>query len=199
MLKSHRSLCVAFSRTGAGLCIYHLLVWSNYYYYYYYLFSWEIFHTRVSWWFLTVVWVTANLPKSSALVSVFWMILIIQLFRWSPLVFLFPSPLVPLIILRWLYEEYQLQLVLSSLSCSTAFSILKQGRGTFFFFFLLSFKFTQWSTGTGKSTFLQVLFFFADYYKTWSSGWDLVIRLYLSYKKMVTPQKKICMKIFKKY
>ena len=29
MLKSHRSLCVAFSRTGVGLCIYHLLVWSN--------------------------------------------------------------------------------------------------------------------------------------------------------------------------
>ena len=29
MLKSHRSLCVAFSRTGAGLCIYHLLVWSD--------------------------------------------------------------------------------------------------------------------------------------------------------------------------
>ena len=27
--KSHRSLCVAFSRTGAGFCIYHLLVWSN--------------------------------------------------------------------------------------------------------------------------------------------------------------------------
>ena len=29
MLNSHRSLCVSFSRTGAGLCIYHLLVWSN--------------------------------------------------------------------------------------------------------------------------------------------------------------------------
>ena len=29
MLKSHRSLCVLFSRIGAGLCIYHLLVWSN--------------------------------------------------------------------------------------------------------------------------------------------------------------------------
>ena len=29
MLKSHRSLYVSFSRTGAGLCIYHLLVWSN--------------------------------------------------------------------------------------------------------------------------------------------------------------------------
>ena len=29
MLKSHRSLCVAFSRTGAGLWIYHLIVCSN--------------------------------------------------------------------------------------------------------------------------------------------------------------------------
>ena len=29
ILKYHRSLCVAFSRTGAGLCICHLFVWSN--------------------------------------------------------------------------------------------------------------------------------------------------------------------------
>ena len=29
MSKSHRSLCVLFSRTGAGLCIYHLFAWSN--------------------------------------------------------------------------------------------------------------------------------------------------------------------------
>ena len=29
MSKSHRSLCVLFSRTDAGLCIYHLLVWSD--------------------------------------------------------------------------------------------------------------------------------------------------------------------------
>ena len=29
MLKSQRSLCVSFSWTGAGLCIYHLFVWSN--------------------------------------------------------------------------------------------------------------------------------------------------------------------------
>ena len=27
--KSHRSFCVSFSRTGAGLCLYYLLVWSN--------------------------------------------------------------------------------------------------------------------------------------------------------------------------
>ena len=30
MSKSHRSLCVSFSWTGAGLCIYHLFVWSNF-------------------------------------------------------------------------------------------------------------------------------------------------------------------------
>ena len=29
MSKSHRSLCVLFFRTGAGLCIYHLFMWSN--------------------------------------------------------------------------------------------------------------------------------------------------------------------------
>ena len=29
MLKSHRSLCDSFSRTGAGLCIYHFFAWSN--------------------------------------------------------------------------------------------------------------------------------------------------------------------------
>ena len=29
MLKSHRSLCESFSRTGAWLCIYHLFIWSN--------------------------------------------------------------------------------------------------------------------------------------------------------------------------
>ena len=29
MSKSHRSLCESFSRTSAGLCIYHLFVWSN--------------------------------------------------------------------------------------------------------------------------------------------------------------------------
>ena len=29
LLKSHRSLCESFSRAGAGLCLYHLFVWSN--------------------------------------------------------------------------------------------------------------------------------------------------------------------------
>ena len=34
ILKSHRSFCVSFSRNDAGLCIYHLFVWSN----------WNFFH-----------------------------------------------------------------------------------------------------------------------------------------------------------
>ena len=38
MLKSYRSLCESFSRTGAGWCIYHLFVWSN----------WNFLHSRVS-------------------------------------------------------------------------------------------------------------------------------------------------------
>ena len=39
MLKSHRSLCVSFSRTDAGLCIYYYY----YYYYYYYFIPSEFF------------------------------------------------------------------------------------------------------------------------------------------------------------
>ena len=46
-------------------------------------------------------------------------------------------------------------------------------------FFSLSFSFISWSAGTAKSTILQVLFFFVDYYKVWSSGWYQVIRVYV--------------------
>ena len=64
-LKSHRSLCVSFSWTGAGLCIYHLFVWlrieisctflsgppcrpSHYYYYYYYYYYYlSVLHTII--------------------------------------------------------------------------------------------------------------------------------------------------------
>ena len=47
MLKPHRSLCESFSRTGAGLCIYHLFVWSN----------WNFLHISL--------WI--NLPTQSCL------------------------------------------------------------------------------------------------------------------------------------
>ena len=96
MLKSHRSLCVAFPWTGAGLCKYHMLVWSNlnflhisqwitlptqsclalyslsanlhYYYYYYYL---RIFSSCVSLWFFTGFWVIASCFQSPGVLPVF--------------------------------------------------------------------------------------------------------------------------------
>ena len=40
-------------------------------------------------------------------------------------------------------------------------------------------NFTLWSAMRAKSTILQVLFYFVDYFKIWSSGQDLVISLYL--------------------
>ena len=73
MSKSHRSLCVSFSRTVAGLCIYHLLAWSNFSFLYISqritlhtqsclaLYSWAnyyslgVFHTGISWWSFIVV------------------------------------------------------------------------------------------------------------------------------------------------
>ena len=43
------------------------------------------------------------------------------------------------------------------------------------------FTFIPWLAQMAKSTILQILFFFflVDYYKVWSSGWDLLIRLYV--------------------
>ena len=96
MLKSHRSLCQSFSRTGAGLCIYHMFVWPNWNFlhisqwitlptqfcftFYSFctaiiiiiiLYSLSVFHTSVSWWFLTGVWVTVNLFSQYACVYVY--------------------------------------------------------------------------------------------------------------------------------
>ena len=44
MLKSHRSLCVSFSRTGAGLCVYHWFVWSNWNFLH--IFQWTTLSTQ---------------------------------------------------------------------------------------------------------------------------------------------------------
>ena len=122
MLKSHRSLCVSFSRTGAGLCIYHLFVWSNWNFlhisqlwlalysfcanllhYYYYCCCCccsliRAFHISDSRWFFTEVWVTASLLKSPGLFLVFWQFSTMLSFGWSPLVRQPPSPLVSLVI-----------------------------------------------------------------------------------------------------
>ena len=60
MLKSHRSLCESFSRTGAGWCIYHLFVWSNWNFLH--ISQWitlptsRVFLTSISWWILVQVY-----------------------------------------------------------------------------------------------------------------------------------------------
>ena len=52
----------------------------------------RIFHISVSRWFSTEVWETVSHLKSLGLFSVFWPILIMTYFGWSPFVLLFPSP-----------------------------------------------------------------------------------------------------------
>ena len=50
-------------------------------------------------------------------------------------------------------------------------------RSRYLSFFSLSFRFILWSAGTAKSTILQILFFFIDYYEVWSSGRVLLLLL----------------------
>ena len=61
--------------------------------------------------------VSASLHKSPGVFLVFISILIMLLFGWSPLVLLFPSPLLALLILWRLYRAHYLRFVLPSLSC----------------------------------------------------------------------------------
>ena len=51
---------------------------SRYLYYYYYYTLMRVFHTGISWWLLSRVWVRASLLKSTGLFSVFWPILIMM-------------------------------------------------------------------------------------------------------------------------
>ena len=68
ILKSHRSLCESFSRTGAGLCLYHLLTWSNL------NFFLLLFHSlffSCYWWSFTGVLVTVNISDKFLLFKIF--------------------------------------------------------------------------------------------------------------------------------
>ena len=62
--KSQRSLCVSFQRTGAGLCIYHLLAWSNFNFLH--IYQWITFQ-QLS---FPEIWVRASLSNSQELFSV---------------------------------------------------------------------------------------------------------------------------------
>ena len=84
----------------------HITVKAKEYYYYYYYLLLESFSQ-----FKLMVWVTASLFKSTELFSVFCLFSIMLSLGWSPLILQPPRPPVSLIILWWLYQKHQLQLV----------------------------------------------------------------------------------------
>ena len=118
------------------------------------------FGSFLHWWFSDGIRAKACLLMSPGLFSVIWPISTMVSFGWSPLVLLFPSPLVPLMILLWLYLVHQLQLLSPSLSCSIYFSVFKQGLVTFGLLSVLHFGQPEWlSPLFGKFSFLLCFFF----------------------------------------
>ena len=124
---------------------------------YYYIFTlFRVYHATIIWWFLPGFWVRASLLKFPVLFLIFWPILIMQPFRWSPLFLLFLSlsDLVP--ILWWLYRTHQLQFVSPLMFHSFfQFSIKVKVIISVFAFF----HFYSMISRTAKSTIQQVLFF----------------------------------------
>ena len=137
----------------------------------------RIFHTNINWWTFTGVWVTASLLKSPGLFSVFWLILTVLSFGWSPLVFLFLILQFP----WWLYLTHWLQLVPPSPSrsivCLFFFQFPNNVQVLIFVFALLQFFSVVCRHGKVHNSASSL--FFVDSHKVWSSGWDYVIRLYL--------------------
>ena len=113
------------------------------------------FHTNVNRWSFTRISVTSSLLKSPGLFLVFWLILIMMSFGWSPLVLLFPSPPIPLSILYCMYQAHKVQLISPSLSFSIVFQF--SSKVWCFTFCSFSISFTLWSTGKAKSIIQQVL------------------------------------------
>ena len=146
---SHRSLCVSFSRTGDGLCIYHLFVWSM-------VFHWSLSDSQspqVSRTLLSilavlnnaVIWMVSTRPPTSKSSSPF-----------NNLLVTVPkAPITIGIIVTFMFHNF--------------FNSLARSR--YLSFFSHSDSFILWSAGTVKSTILQMLFF-VDYYYVWSSDGD---------------------------
>ena len=101
----------------------------------------------------TVVWMVSTLPPTSKSSSPFN----------NPLVTVPKVPIAISTIVTFMFHSF--------------FNSLARSR--YLSFFSHSFSFILWSTGTAKSTILQILFFVVYYYKVYSSGRDLVIRLYV--------------------
>ena len=115
-----------------------------------------LFHTSVSWWSFSEVRKKASYLMSSGLFLVFWPILIMLRFGWSsfvPWILTFPVSF-PSFWDRFKHPNYNwhhcypyVKRFFSSLVISKYLSL-----------FLLILIFTEWSTGTAKSTIRQTLF-----------------------------------------
>ena len=117
------------------------------------LFLREFFTPTLADGFFTGVWVTTNVFKSPRLFSIYLLILIMLYSRLSPLVLLFPSLPVPLLILWRLFQVHRLRLVSPSPSCSIIYLVLLLFLSLFFFVgpsqehYLIVF---HWSVSDGK-------------------------------------------------
>ena len=188
MSKSHRSLCVLFSRTGAGLCIYHLFVWSNLNFLHIsqwitlptqsclIIYYFRVFHISVSWWLFRWSLSDSKSPQVSRTRlriladlsnAVIWIVSTRPPTSKSsrpfnnPLVIVPKAPITIGTIVTFMFHRF-----FNSLA-----------RSMYLSFFSHPFRFIQWSARTAKSIVLKVLFFFfffffADYYKGWSSCLD---------------------------
>ena len=105
-------------RLGVVIHIWASSVWKFFFLFFFFFFFFELIHTSINRWSFTGVWVIASLLKSPELFSVFWPILTVLSFGWSPLVLLFSVLPVHLLLVLWLLRAHQLQLVSPSLSCS---------------------------------------------------------------------------------
>ena len=143
-----------------------IIIINNYYYYYYLLLESFSHKLMVFYWSLSD---SKSPPVSRTLLSIMavlnnvvvWMVSTRPLISKSsssfnnPLVKVPNAPITIDIIVTFMFHSF-----FNSLARSRCLS-----------FFSLSFSFILWSTGTAKSTILQVLFFI-DYHKIWSSGCD---------------------------
>ena len=104
----------------------------------------RVFHTSVSWWFSTEVWVTANHLKSPRLFSAFWPISVMLYFEWFPFVFLFPSPPVSVSILLVTITRAPITIVIIvTFMLHSFFNSLERSRHLSFFRFLWIFLWGQ--------------------------------------------------------
>ena len=107
------------------------LLWYDWFWWHRFVLLHASFHTSVSWWLFSGVWMTVSLFNSPGLFSVFWLILVMLWFGWSPLVLQFPTLPAPLSSLGRSFQACYILLGSPLLTGSRAFSlVLLQGRIT---------------------------------------------------------------------